>query len=245
MEPGVIQDFATLFSSWKKLGNLYRFQDFQNLWKDHQFKYLFAIDTDGHCSDEQWLTILYSCAYAYLLAKDDVRIQIGALYAVYLLWGTHPYKVKYPVVISSALYKEVRLLLSTQKNDWIVDGIAIFNAILSVNAWSITLSLEILPPPQYWHSGSSESSSNCKLNYENNRNQFANTVSNVLEFNEDYESVIQSINLGRHSADTFAEDLKRERKCLKVEPKKEENRSGMENQNVEDDMVVENNSNSG
>lgn len=127
--PAIVQDFATLFSSWKKVSliqNLlsclipqatqsHSFQQFKEIWKENDFSMIFAATVDGFCTNEEWMNVLYSCAYgigyffnmtlpsniflAYLLV-DDPRIQLGSLYCLYLLYGTQPYKIKRPVITS-------------------------------------------------------------------------------------------------------------------------------------------------
>lgn len=58
------------------------------------------------------------------------------------------------IINSLDLWKELDKLLKTQKIPGITDGIAIFNSLIQQEAWTFSLSIDILPPPNLWASSS-------------------------------------------------------------------------------------------
>jgi len=150
---------------------------------------IFAATVDGFCTNEEWMNVLYSCTYAYLLVEDP-RIQLASLFCLYLLHGTQPYKIKQPVITSICLWKELDKLLKTQKIPGISDGIVIFNTLIKQEAWTFSLNIDILPPPHLW-----ASRIHSKSTVINNRSNLNNILSLIPKMDQEYEEAASVVQL--------------------------------------------------
>jgi len=191
--PSIVQDFAILFSAWKKKSQLHSFVEFKETWKEHKFSMIYAATVDGFCNNEEWMNVLYSCTYAYLLVEDP-RIQLASLFCLYLIHSTQPYKIKQPISTTIYLWKELEKLLKTQKIPGISDGIAIFNTLIKQEAWVFSLNIDILPPPHLWTSNLSKFQMNNGLN---NRAKLNNLFRQIPKLDQEYEDAASLIQLER------------------------------------------------
>jgi len=192
--PSIVRDFASLFSSWKK-SQAHSFLGFKEFWKLNEFSMIHAATVEGFCTNEEWMNVLYSCTYAYLLV-DDPRIQLASLYCLYTLYSTQPYKVKHPVIITTYLWKVLEELLTTHKIPGISDGVAIYNTLIKQEAWTFSANIDILPPPHLWASQSS------KFHFQksrpiNNRSNIDHVLSQISKVDQEYEEAVSVVHLGR------------------------------------------------
>jgi len=96
-----------------------------------------------------WMNLLYGSVYAYFFVNNE-RIQIGAFYGLYLVWGTQPHDPKVPIPVSIVLWQSIKDLLTQQQVP--VDVWAIYNQLRDQNAFNFTVLVEVLPPPLFWPS---------------------------------------------------------------------------------------------
>jgi hypothetical protein len=237
--PSIVQDFATLFSSWKKKSQSHSFLEFKEIWKENEFSMIFAASVDGFCTDEEWMNVLYSCTYAYLLV-DDPRIQLASLYCLYLLYGTQPYTIKQPVITSIYLWKELDKLLKTQKIPGISDGIAIFNTLINQEAWTFSLNIDILPPPHLWASHSSKSQSRNSGN--NNRPNLNHILSRITQVDQEYEDAASAVHLETKTNMDFQKSFHNHNSII-VENNNNNNINNINNININNINININNNN--
>lgn len=152
--PGYILDIKNLMEAWKNASPQVKFSEFREIWVRLTMSYIHSARPDA-LRRAKWCSLLYETALGYLWISD-FRIQIGALYTLYLLYMTQPKSGKYKIGVSVAIWREIFSILEKAENEKVPDVFAIVSQLHRGKCCCVFASVSIIPPPSSMPSKSAE-----------------------------------------------------------------------------------------
>lgn len=105
------------------------------------FSFIYAACPDS-LKKSKWAQLLYEASSGYLWVTD-IRIKLGALFLLYMLYQTQPKPNKYKIQMSVATWREIFKIL----DEGSADALAVVAKLRELHAFCLYAQVSVIPPP--------------------------------------------------------------------------------------------------